>query len=124
MLLQDPLSWARTAAGTDQVRPAWMFLPAYDTRRTAETTEMIEQCWHDDPNKRPTFMKIGSELRRIRQILRAERPTRYGSSSKPWKKDSVKDGLSTSQSGSDPGSTTSLDGNAQTRAPQCGCVVM
>ena len=139
MLLRDPLVWARNAAGTDQVRPAWMFLPAYDTRRTAETTELMEQCWHDDPKERPTFMKIGSELRRIARILRAERPTRYGSSSKRWKNavkkvvvkkgGSVKDGLSASRNGprgSDPESPASDDDeNATTNAPQCGgCVVM
>ena len=139
MLLRDPLVWARNAAGTDQVRPAWMFLPAYDTRRTAETTELMEQCWHDDPKERPTFMKIGSELRRIARILRAERPTRYGSSSKRWKNavkkvvvkkgGSVKEGLSASRNGprgSDPESPASDDDeNATTNAPQCGgCVVM
>ena len=60
MLLRDPVSWAHGASGPDETRPAWMFLPAYDTRRTAECIELLEQCWHGNPKERPTFIKISS----------------------------------------------------------------
>ena len=123
MLLRDPVSWAHGASGPDETRPAWMFLPAYDTRRTAECIELLEQCWHDDPKERPTFMKISSELKRIARIPRSERPRqaskkklRVGSGSKVGS-------LSTASGGSGSLSGDAPSGFEDERAPQCACVV-
>lgn len=126
MLLRDPVSWAHSASGDEQVRPAWMFLPAYDTRRTTETIELMEQCWHADAKERPTFMKIGSEFRRISRIPRGERS--HGSFSKKGKL-AMKKGsgghqtISRKSSGSVP-DLNSLDGRTEEKEPQCRCVVM
>ena len=123
MLLRDPVSWAHGASGPDETRPAWMFLPAYDTRRTAECIELLEQCWHGNPKERPTFIKISSELKRIARIPRSERPRqaskkklRVGSGSKVGS-------LSTASGGSGSLSGDAPSGFEDERAPQCACVV-
>jgi serine/threonine protein kinase len=123
MLMRDPVSWAHGASGPDETRPAWMFLPAYDTRRTAECIELLEQCWHGNPKERPTFIKISSELKRIARIPRSERPRqaskkklRVGSGSKVGS-------LSTASGGSGSLSGDAPSGFEDERAPQCACVV-
>lgn len=122
MLLRDPVSWAHGASGPDETRPAWMFLPAYDTRRTAECIELLEQCWHGDPKERPTFMKISSEFKRIARIPRSERPRSASKKKLRVGLDSTRS-LSTRSGGSGTLSGDAPDGGEDKRAPQCACVV-
>ena len=126
MLMRDPVSWAHSAAGPDETRPAWMFLSAYDTRRTTECIELLEQCWHGDPKERPTFMKIGSEFKRIARIPRSERPRASSKKKLRASSGSKVGGLKTGSGGS--GSLVG-GGDAPPRgeneqAPQCVCAVM
>jgi len=123
MLLRDPVSWAHGASGPDETRPAWMFLPAYDTRRTAECIELLEQCWHGDPKERPTFMKISSEFKRIARIPRSERPRSASKKKLRVGSDSKVGSLSTRSGGSGTLSGDAPDGGEDERAPQCACVV-
>lgn len=125
MLMRDPVSWAHGASGPDETRPAWMFLPAYDTRRTAECIELLEQCWHGDPKERPTFMKIGSEFRRIARIPRSERPRSASASKKKLRSGgsgSKVGSLKTGSGGS--GSLAEAPGGEDEHAPQCKCAIM
>ena len=123
MLLRDPVSWAHGASGPDETRPAWMFLPAYDTRRTAECIELLEQCWHDDPKERPTFMKISSEFKRIARIPRSERPRSASKKKLRAGSDSKVGSLSTRSGGSGTLSGDAPSGGEDERAPRCACVV-
>jgi hypothetical protein len=100
-----------------------MFLPAYDTRRTAECIELLEQCWHDDPKERPTFMKISSEFKRIARIPRSERPRSASKKKLRAGSDSKVGSLSTRSGGSGTLSGDAPSGGEDERAPRCACVV-
>jgi serine/threonine protein kinase len=125
MLMRDPVSWAHGASGPDEMRPAWMFLPAYDTRRTAECIELLEQCWHGDAKERPTFMKIGSEFRRIARISRSERPRSASASKKKIRSGSSGSKVGSLKTGSGgSGSLAEAAGGEDEHAPQCKCAIM
>ena len=125
MLMRDPVSWAHGASGPDETRPAWMFLPAYDTRRTAECIELLEQCWHGDAKERPTFMKIGSEFRRIARISRSERPRSASASKKKLRSGSSGSKVGSLKTGSGgSGSLAEAAGGEDEHAPQCKCAIM
>jgi serine/threonine protein kinase len=125
MLMRDPVSWAHGASGPDEMRPAWMFLPAYDTRRTAECIELLEQCWHGDAKERPTFMKIGSEFRRIARISRSERPRSASVSKKKLRSGSSGSKVGSLKTGSGgSGSLAEAAGGEDEHAPQCKCAIM
>jgi serine/threonine protein kinase len=125
MLMRDPVSWAHGASGPDEMRPAWMFLPAYDTRRTAECIELLEQCWHGDAKERPTFMKIGSEFRRIARISRSERPRSASASKKKVRSGSSGSKVGSLKTGSGgSGSLAEAAGGEDEHAPQCKCAIM
>ena len=126
MLMRDPVSWAHSAAGPDETRPAWMFLSAYDTRRTTECIELLEQCWHGDPKERPTFMKIGSEFKRIARIPRSERPRASSKKKLRASSGSKVGGLKTGSGGSGSlvGGGDDPPRGENEQAPQCVCAVM
>ena len=127
MLLRDPVAWAHDAAGPDETRPAWMFLSAYDTRRTDECIELLEQCWHGDSNERPTFMKIASEFRRIARIPQSERKSSGGKKKLRASSGSRAGSLNTGSGGSGSSGVNRGDappGGEDEHAPQCKCAIM
>ena len=73
MALGDPIAWAHRAAGKVQLRPAWIFMEAYDSRRCQEMTDLVEQCWHADPRERPTFMTIIKAMNTIGRISKHQK---------------------------------------------------
>ena len=104
-VLDDPVTWAHRASGADEIRPAWAYMEAYESRRCQETAELVEQCWHSEPSERPTFLKITEELRRVGRLSKFEKR----SSDKKLNKNS--------------GGKASSGGESNEDAPKCGCVV-
>ena len=123
-MLQDPVTWAHGASGSRCIRPEWMYMKAYQSRRCEEMCDLVEQCWHPDAKERLTFIRISEELRRISRISKFEKRQKKQAGGK-------KKGKSGTSSAGSPGSRFSPRGQKDDadevgleEAPSCKCVVM
>lgn len=125
LMLQDPVTWAHGASGSRCIRPEWMYMQAYESRRCQEMCDLVEQCWHPDPKERLTFIRVSEELRRISRISKYEKRQKKQAGGK--KKD--KSGKPSAGSSDDPGSVPAHKKDDAVEdgledAPSCKCVVM
>ena len=125
LMLQDPVTWAHGASGSRCIRPEWVYMTAYESRRCEEMCDLVEQCWHPDAKERLTFIRISEELRRISRISKFERREKKQAGGKK----KGKSGKSSAGSAGDPGSVSAdkkddSDEDGLEDAPSCKCVVM
>jgi len=116
LTLRDPVSWAHRATGEEALRPGWAFMAAYGTRRCQMMTQLVEQCWHPDPNERPTCAVVSKIMRNIGRLSKYDKaeksPGKAGGKRAGGPKGAKESGgAAPSKAEEEP-------------APSCGCVVM
>jgi serine/threonine protein kinase len=116
LTLRDPVSWAHRATGEEALRPGWAFMAAYGTRRCQMMTQLVEQCWHPDPNERPTCAVVSKIMRNIGRLSKYDKAEKS-----PGKAGGKRAG---GPKGAKESGGAAPSNAEEEPAPSCGCVVM
>jgi len=77
-IAENPAQHALAAASPARLRPPFLQLSYAKLRRNGRLVALVERCWADAPQERPTFDEVLSELGQIRGMNEFEAPTPKG----------------------------------------------